>query len=112
MTLHVGEIWREVKTGRRLRVVITHVHDGRDRVAVRNCETGRLSYMQRWRFNAELVKEPTRADAQAAIARRLDAPLAPIRMTGSCFILADVSIKCWLCGTMTTPSVAHRCEVK
>jgi hypothetical protein len=109
----VDEIWREVKTGRRVRIV--HVGaftpSGRPRIAVRNCETERLSYIDDWRFNAQLVRETRSVTIHNGTHSKWEMRSGP-KLTGSCVILADVAITCWLCGTMTTPNVEHRCEVK
>lgn len=52
--IRAEQIWREVATGRRLRVTV-HCYD---RIAVRNCESGRLSYLPIRRFkDGSLVLE-------------------------------------------------------
>jgi len=50
------QVWREVRTGRRLRV---GVYCDSCRIGVRNCATGRLTYIHRGRFaTGEFVLEP------------------------------------------------------
>lgn len=58
--IRVHQVWRDPKTGRRLRVT----SNCDSRIAVRNCETGRLSYLPLWRFNHWLILEDT--DVQAS----------------------------------------------